>query len=526
MESFAKTTSAALNGFDTSTPIATNLIGNRTESSSNWTEFSCSWLDEVYNIQNDFYWQHISSTEILVLYAFVCSFGGLANLFVIVAFARTSHLRNLRNYFIVNLAFSDLMLCAVTAPVTLYLTLNLFWPFGGLACQMVASVQAVNMFVSCLTLVLIALDRFLLTLCPVKWRLAAKAPVCCYLVVWLTSIIVAAPYFFAVSAEQVTMFDPWNSAQAEHMLSICNWKRPEICIEKAWHRLPFSRRTYTLTVLAIQYVLPLSALIYAYSQIGSTIRKRIKYSTTVDHNRKQLLTKRNRKALLLLLLLVIIYAIAWLPINLYNVLNVLDIIEFSQYRYIFCHLIGMSSACINPILYALINDSFRSAFLAMLRPCFSPCTKYITVSGSSAAVSAGGNADPAQFDKRPQHTHTTFSSTNGGIANDGTDQKIESPLIAHENGYINAAANITPPSVTVEPFLSPVTQQSTGNVMSAFETLIPDSDPKNIHDLNDEKLDLRENIADSLINNQANRLAPQDMKNNKSTNAEELDSPC
>lgn len=104
--------------------------------------------------------------------------------------------------------------------------------------------------------------------------------------------------------------------------------------------------------------------------------------------------------------------------------------------------------------------------------------------------------------------------------------QIESPLIAHENGYINAAANITPPSVTVEPFLSPVTQQSTGNVMSAFETLIPDSDPKNIHDLNDEKLDLRENIADSLINNQANRLAPQDMKNNKSTNAEELDSPC
>lgn len=36
-------------------------------------------------------------------------------------------------------------------------------------CFQVASAQAVNLFVSCLTLVLIAMDRFLLTLCPIKW---------------------------------------------------------------------------------------------------------------------------------------------------------------------------------------------------------------------------------------------------------------------------------------------------------------------------------------------------------------------
>lgn len=37
-----------------------------------------------------------------------------------------------------------------------------------------ASIQAVNLFVSCLTLVLIAMDRFLLTLCPVKWYVFLK----------------------------------------------------------------------------------------------------------------------------------------------------------------------------------------------------------------------------------------------------------------------------------------------------------------------------------------------------------------
>lgn len=87
--------------------------------------------------QNNFYWRHRGAGYMLLLYGLVCTFGALANLLVLVAFLRTPHLRNLRNYFIANLAVSDLLMCIVTAPVTLYLTLNLFWPFGNFACQTV-----------------------------------------------------------------------------------------------------------------------------------------------------------------------------------------------------------------------------------------------------------------------------------------------------------------------------------------------------------------------------------------------------
>lgn len=88
--------------------------------------------------KNNFYWKHKGATYILILYGLVCTFGAIANLLVLVAFLRTSHLRNLRNYFIVNLAVSDLLLCVITAPVTLYFSLNLFWPFGNFACQTVS----------------------------------------------------------------------------------------------------------------------------------------------------------------------------------------------------------------------------------------------------------------------------------------------------------------------------------------------------------------------------------------------------
>ncbi|TKR73181.1 hypothetical protein L596_020521 [Steinernema carpocapsae] len=152
-----------------------------------------------------------------------------------------------------------------------------------------------------------------------------------------------------------------------------------MCLENNWHLLPFSRRTYTLTVLTIQYILPLAALGFAYSQIGSTIRKRARTSTTINQHKRHIFAQRNRKALLLLLFLVLIHGIAWLPINAYNVLHVLGIIDFSQYRYIFCHLIGMTSACINPIMYGLVNDNFRNAFISLLQPVLAPCTKYIAV---------------------------------------------------------------------------------------------------------------------------------------------------
>lgn len=42
----------------------------------------------------------------------------------------------------------------------------------------------------------------------------------CYSFVWFASLIVATPYFFAVSAEPVTMFDPWNSAHADQMVQL------------------------------------------------------------------------------------------------------------------------------------------------------------------------------------------------------------------------------------------------------------------------------------------------------------------
>ncbi|KAH7668094.1 neuropeptide F receptor, partial [Aphelenchoides avenae] len=63
--------------------------------------------------------------------------------------------------------------------------------------------------------------------------------------------------------------------------------------------------------------------------------------------------------------------------------------------------------------YALINDSFRNAFINMLRPFFGPCTKYIAVSP-------------------PQQTHTTFSFAQNATRRGDSPMKCHNQLEAHK----------------------------------------------------------------------------------------------
>jgi hypothetical protein len=57
---------------------------------------------------------------IVFAYSLVIVFGAIGNLLTICAVLRSPPMRTVRNFFILNLALSDFIICTVTAPTTLY----------------------------------------------------------------------------------------------------------------------------------------------------------------------------------------------------------------------------------------------------------------------------------------------------------------------------------------------------------------------------------------------------------------------
>jgi hypothetical protein len=76
---------------------------------------------------------------------------------------------------------------------------------------------------------------------------------------------------------------------------------------------------------------------------------------------------RRRKMNVLLSCIALIFAVSWLPLNLFNILSdtKLSIIKPDHFFYVLnavCILLGMSSAMSNPVLYGLLNENFKREY--------------------------------------------------------------------------------------------------------------------------------------------------------------------
>uniref|UniRef100_A0A914CX72 G-protein coupled receptors family 1 profile domain-containing protein n=1 Tax=Acrobeloides nanus TaxID=290746 RepID=A0A914CX72_9BILA len=131
---------------------------------------SCSDLRLLFKKINNFFRDEeiLPSTEystpelgyiITMAYAIVIIVGAIGNMLTVISVVRNPQMRTTRNFFIVNLALSDFLICTITAPTTLYTVLHMFWPFGSGLCKIAGSLQGFNVFLSTFSITAIALDR-------------------------------------------------------------------------------------------------------------------------------------------------------------------------------------------------------------------------------------------------------------------------------------------------------------------------------------------------------------------------------
>jgi len=89
----------------------------------------------------------------------------------------------------------------------------------------------------------------------------------------------------------------------------------------------------------------------------------------------------------------LLFSITWLPLNIYNLVldlhnpfNLPEDEEKMLIIYTVAHLIGMSSACLNPLLYGWSNEHFRKEFQFILKAPFRTLCKNALQSGTCSSI--------------------------------------------------------------------------------------------------------------------------------------------
>lgn len=95
--------------------------------------------------------------------AFLIFFGIGGNLLTIIAYFKDKHFRQVYDFFILNLAITDLFLCSISMPFyAVYTLMEFTWPFGYSFCKVWSVSDFTLCFESILLMLILSLDRYLL----------------------------------------------------------------------------------------------------------------------------------------------------------------------------------------------------------------------------------------------------------------------------------------------------------------------------------------------------------------------------
>jgi len=180
---------------------------------------------------------------VLCGYSSVMLMSIFGNGLVILTIATYRRMRSVTNYFIVSLAGADLLI-AVGIPFTLASSwAGTQWPFAAVLCPIITYLQTVAVFLSSFTLVGLSVDRFRAVVYPLRPRITVRQTAVTIALIWLLAVSVPLPVVIVSRVNSVTgiceeqwLYDSWKSA-------------------------------FSVSLLVLQYFLPLGVLVVTYSVI-------------------------------------------------------------------------------------------------------------------------------------------------------------------------------------------------------------------------------------------------------------------
>ncbi|CAD5113156.1 DgyrCDS2347 [Dimorphilus gyrociliatus] len=253
-----------------------------------------------------------------------------------------------------NLAISDLSLCVITQPFNLLMIHKSSWPLGATMCKLVPMFAGTNVFVSTMSIAAIALDRFQMIVYPTRDSIKQLGALAAIVVIWFLSILMASPQL---------LFVQYNDAREDSQFG----RLPPMCIEG--HSFLYEKAAYSISSLVIQYIVPIVIVTSTHARIFAQLKRRFR-TNQISRNKRE--GNINRRTTSLLLSIALTFGLAWLPLNIVNIIadfnyKQMTALDSQNILIALCHISTTCSACVNPVLYGWLNENFKKEFRKVLR---------------------------------------------------------------------------------------------------------------------------------------------------------------
>lgn len=305
--------------------------------------------------------RHVVGSIILITaYAILICISLFGNSIVCYVIMRNRRMYTVTNFFIANMAISDLFVTCLNVPFTIARNVLDEWPFGDFICHLVNFSLMISVYVSTFTLTAIALDRQYVLLYPLKPRITKRTGIVILVLIWVISFFLSLPYGIYTEVTEVSF--------VSRFVKRCRAVFPE---PKAEFEM-----TLTLTTTIIQYFIPLTIIGFSYGRIVRKLWRRT-HLGAVTHSQQRSQNRAKRKSIKLLITVVVIFALCWMPLNLYHILTDFHpdatVFRYDSTVFFVFHWIAISSTCYNPFVYCWMNESFRKEVNSCVDVCFKSC---------------------------------------------------------------------------------------------------------------------------------------------------------
>ncbi|XP_056446522.1 visual pigment-like receptor peropsin [Gadus chalcogrammus] len=269
-----------------------------------------------------------------------------SNIVVLLMFVKYKELRTATNAIIINLAFTDIGVAAIGYPLSAASDLHGSWKFGYTGCQIYAALNIFFGMASIGLLTVVAIDRYLSICRPdIGQKMTVRSYTLLILAAWLNAV-------FWSSMPIVG----WSGYAPDPTGATCtiNWRQNDA-----------SFVSYTMAVIAVNFVVPLGVMFYCYYNVSITM-KRFKASNCLENLNMDWSDQMDVTRMSVVM--IVMFLVAWSPYSIVCLwASFSDPKSIPAAMAIIAPLFAKSSTFYNPCIYVVANKKFRRAIIGMLR---------------------------------------------------------------------------------------------------------------------------------------------------------------